>query len=221
MVELMKRWLSSGMMLLPLFLLSVFVTMMVAGSSSKGSQARALPIAPPREPGIKMVGVNAEVTQESRPIQQIISRTARFSSNPDSRDFQTVLMDDIAIQFYNEQGKATGKANSPRGKIWLSDNKQTSAKRNDLMLLENSKSKVEYRDETQHLSTDSMFYYYSARRMVSGRFERYFRFDADCYVATGLKMEAQLTSDTMQFQRIRQVGKPVIIKEIDQKDMKP
>lgn len=222
MVQFMKRWLSGGMMLLPLFLLSVIVTITFGGNSSKGSQSGGFPIAPAREePGIKMIGVNAEITQDSRPIQRIKSRTARFSSDSDSRDYQTVLMDDLAIQFFNDEGTSTGKANSPRGKMWLADNKKTQAKRNDLLLVNNSVAQVEYHDQMEKLFSDQIFYLSSARRLVSGPYERYFQYGPDCYLATGLKMEVQLTTSTTQLAKIRELGKPVVWRKIDQKDMKP
>lgn len=221
MVQLMKRWLSGGMMLLPLFLLSVILTILFGGNSSNGSQSRGLPVAPTREPGIKMIGVNAEITQDSRPIQRIKSRTARFNSDSNARDYQTVLMDDLSIQFFDDESTPTGKASSPRGKMWLADNEKTRAKRNDLLLVENATTKVEYHDRMENLFTDSIFYYYSAHRLVSGPYKRYFQYGPDSYLATGLKMEAQLTTTSTQLVKIRELGKPVVWRKIEQKDMKP
>lgn len=221
MIQFLKRWFSGGMMLLPLFLLSVVLTIMLGGNASKGSPAGGLPAAPPREPGIKMLTVKAEISEASRPIQQIVSRTARFSSDKDSRDYDTVLMDDVAIQFFNDEGKPTGKASSPRGKLWLADNDKTHARRNDLLLLNNPAKQVQYRDAMQRLSTDSIFYAYSVRRLVSGPYKRYFQYGPDCYLATGLRMEAQLTTGTTRLARLRELGKPVTWQEIDPKDMMP
>ncbi len=85
---------------------------------------------------------------------------------------------------FNDEGKPTGKASSPRGKLWLADNDKTHARRNDLLLLNNPAKQVQYRDAMQRLSTDSIFYAYSVRRLVSGPYKRYFQYGPDCYLAT-------------------------------------
>lgn len=205
------------MTLLTLFLLSMMVGVMVGGNIP-GTPARARTVkkaAPKPEPGIKMVGVKAEITEDGNRIQQFNARVGRFNS-----DTQILLMDDLAIEFF-DQNQPRGKATSPAGKVWLADDKKGPARRNDLVLAAAPGKPVVYNDPRQGiLHSNKIEYFYDNRIMKTGPYQRWFQIGQTSYLGQGARLQVQLTTGSTQLKHYSETGRPATWVKI-KKDSKP
>ncbi|MCE5228164.1 hypothetical protein LLG95_01025 [bacterium] len=219
MINRMKQWLSGGAMLLPLFLISLVITVAIGGGGSRNAKSSQIAPVPVREPGIKMIRVNAEVTEDGLRTQQFTARTARLNSDPKAKnDYQTLLMDDIQIQFYDE-GKSQGTAKSPAGKMWLAD-KGNNIHRNDLLLVKRGRNPVEYaatNPEIGTLRSSNINYLYKDRLLHSGQFERIFQFSGGPFQSQGTQLNVKLTTGTTQLKEYTEKGNPVVWRPIEKK----
>lgn len=217
MLEKLKQLTSGGITLLSLFLLSILIGMMLSTTVKRPARARAAnPAIANAEPGIRMSGVNAEITEDASRVQHFKARGGRLNA-----ESKILYMDDLEIEFF-DNNTSSGTITSPDGRIWLADNAKDRTHTNDLLLRSKRSVPVRYRDPNPQLGTlhtSQLRYFYGERHMQTGPFQRWFMFGQSYMTSIGTRLDVQLTTGSTQFSKLSEDGKPGWLK-IDKKDCK-